>query len=234
MKQAGVWIAASAVLLSSNVFSAGSFTVNPGDACSGERQESYTDGFNAGNSQGLNSGFSNGYSQGADDGAAWCRANPDLCGVTLASCLPAPTFGETEPNDNLVSADGLPFDVNFWGQSYGAADEDWFYIVTTQPNQNLTINFSTPSGSLSGWKVSIRDAAGNLFADFDTSIPGNVAAPQGEVAYRVTLGFAGTYYLVVDTADTAQVYSTYNIAAVLQDSPLDGANFVVGFYDVGA
>lgn len=237
MKQILSWLTASIVLLSTNAFGAASVPTYPSTAtCASERQQAYAEGFANGNSQGFNNGFSkglaDGYSQGTSDGTAFCVANPAACGITLASCLPPPQFGETEPNDNLVTADGLPFDVQFWGQSYGPADQDWFYIVTTKPNQNLSISFSIANGPIEGWKVSIRDAAGNLFADFDTGTAGSIAAPDDGVAYRVTLGLVGTYYIVVEPVAGTVNFSTYNLAALLQDSPLDTPNFVVGFYDV--
>jgi hypothetical protein len=230
MKYVRVWLGACLTVLASQAIA---LTALPGDtnSCTAESTASFNSGFQYGSTEGYKSGWSAGYGQGWGDAGAYCFATPSLCGITLGSVLPAPEYGETEPNDNLIAADALPFDVNFWGQSYGAADEDWFYIVTTQANQNLTINFSVPNGTASGWKVAIRDSAGNLFADFDTSVTGSVAAPEGDVAYRVTLGFPGTYYLVVQTSGT-NYYSTYNLAAVLQDSPLDSENFVVGFYDV--
>ena len=244
MKTARVWLAASLTLLASQAIA---LTALPA-ATTVDCTASFNSGFQYGSTEGYNTGWPAGYGQGWADAAAYCFATPSLCGITLGSVLPAAGYGETEPNDNIVAADALPFDVNFWGQSYGAADEDWFYIVTTQANQNLTINFSVPNGTASGWKVAIRDSAGNLFADFDTSIAGGVAAPEGDVAYRVTLGFPSTYYLVVQALDPVIVssnvtttdatttpptyYGTYNIAAVLQDSPLDSENFVVGFYDV--
>ncbi len=237
MKHLSLWLAAVVVLVSADTFGAGSLTTYPSAAtCAAERQQAYAEGFSAGNTQGYNNGvstgFNDGYSQGADDGAAFCVANPALCGITLQSCLAPPQYGETEPNDNLVTADGLPFNVQFWGQSYGPADVDWFYIVTTEANQNLTISFSIPNGPVGGWNVSIRDAAGNLFAEFDTGTAGNIDAPDNGVTYRLTLGLVGTYYIVVAPNPGTINYSTYNIAALLQDSPLDTPNYVVGFYDV--
>lgn len=233
MKHLSLWLAAAIGLTSANAFGAASVPTYPSTAtCSAERQQAYAEGFSAGRSQGYTQGFDAGYPQGADDGAAWCAANPGLCGVTLQSCLPPPQFGETEPNDNLVTADGLPFDVQFWGQSYGPADQDWFYIVTTKPNQNLTISFSIANGPIEGWNVAIRDAAGNLFAEFNTGTAGSIAAPDDGVAYRVTLGLVGTYYIVVQPVAGTVNFSTYNVAALLQDSPLNTPNYVVGFYDV--
>jgi hypothetical protein len=237
MKHVSLWLAAAAGLVFVGALRAdGGLTSTTTATCIDNPQEIYAEGFNAGNSQGYTNGYSqgfnNGYSQGSADGTAFCFENPALCSITLQSCLPPPQFGETEPNDNLVTADGLPFDVQFWGQSYGPADQDWFYIVTTKPNQNLTVSFSIANGPIEGWKVSILDSAGNLFADFDTGTAGSVAAPEDGVAYRVTLGLVGTYYILVEPVAGTVNYSTYNIAALLQDSPLDGPNYVVGFYDV--
>jgi hypothetical protein len=269
MKYARVWFAASLTILASPALALTALPVSS-TSCDAVSTASFQSGFDFGNTQGYGTGYTAGYSQGWSDAGDYCFATPSLCGITLGSVLPDPTYGETEPNDNIVAADPLPFNVNFWGQSYGAADEDWFYIVTTQANQNLTINFSVPGGTVDGWRMAIRDSAGNLFADFNTSVGGSIAAPEGEVAYRVTLGFAGTYYIVVQTSDTSTTtttstqvvtasadgstqtqttitntvttpsaptetpayYATYNLAAVLQDSPLDTQNFVVGFYDV--
>lgn len=227
MKQAVTWLVAAIALASANAFGAETGASVPpypggGAACAGEQ---------VAREQGFAAGISFGHSQGFSDGTLFCAANPLSCGVTLQACLPPPQFGETEPNDNLVTADPLPFDVPFWGQSYGPADQDWFYIVTTQPNQNLTISFSIANGPIEGWSVAIRDAAGNLFAEFDTGTAGSIAAPDDGVAYRVTLGLVGTYYIVVKPTETPN-FSTYHIAAVLQDSPLDTPNYVVGFYDV--
>ncbi len=233
MKSLGLWFGALIALVAQPALADGSLSSYPSsDACAAERTAGLVAGYEVGLADGNAQGFTRGQVQGWNEAVAYCIANPAMCGIAFASCLPAPTYGETEPNDNIVAANALPFDVGFWGQSYGPVDKDWFYIVTTQPNQNLTINFSVPNGSIFGYKVAIRDAAGNLFADFDTSAPGSVPAPEGEVAYRVTLGFVGAYYIVVETAPGVANYSTYNLAAVLQDSPLDAQNYIVGFYDV--
>ena len=200
-----------------------------GDQCRTAERASFSDGYQAGQA----AGFTDGYSQGADDGAAFCTANPLLCGVPLDACMPPASYGETEPNDNLVSADPLPFGQDFWGQSYGAVDQDWYYIVTTEANQNLTVSLSVPDGSpLGGWRVAIRDASGNVFAQFDSSGNGNVASSDGGITYRMTLGLAGTYYIVVQPAGGAQSFAAYNLAAILQGSPSDTVNYVVGFADV--
>lgn len=199
------------------------------DICRADASTAYSSGF----SDGQSDGFDEGYEAGTADGAEFCTQNPLVCGIPLDSCLPPPVLGETEPNDNRVAADPLPFNQSFWGQSYGPVDQDWFYIVTQNPNQNLTLSFSVPDGAaLPGWSVAIRDAAGNLFAAFDTSVPGNVGSTDGALSYRVTLGFAGTYYIVVRSAGAETSFSSYHVAAVLQDSSYEAPNYVVGFSDV--
>ncbi|MBK5967079.1 hypothetical protein CCR95_24170 [Thiocystis minor] len=227
---------------------------DPGDPCLADRQASFNDGYDAGRKSGYSEWFVSRYEQGYFDGfgagtakqLAQCLADPQSCGITLASCIPDPVFGETEPNDNLIAADPLKLGANFWGQSYGAADQDWFYTETTVANQNLIVNFSVPGGLLAGWKMTIRDAAGNVFANFNTAVSGGVPTKEGDeaVTYRVTLGLIGTYYIVVqptppaeciiiDPSDTtcAQNFSPYYISALLQDSSLDTNQPIVGFAD---
>ncbi|MCF1183890.1 hypothetical protein L0E83_10655 [Marichromatium gracile] len=173
------------------------------------------------------------YGSGFEAGVSSCYSDPGSCGISLSSCLPAPSFGETEPNDNLVSADPLQLNANFWGQSYGPQDQDWYYTQTTSPNQNIIVNFSTPgSADPSGWKVTIRDAAGNIFAEFDTGVTGSGGTAGDTIVYRATLGLVGSYYVVVQPYDSAKVYSAYQLAVSLQDSGLDTPNYVVGFHDV--
>ncbi|MEA3638326.1 MAG: hypothetical protein VBE63_00095 [Lamprobacter sp.] len=185
--------------------------------------------FDDGRSQGLAEGYNLGYDSGVADAIGSCQRDPGGCGITLGACLTAPQYGETEPNDNMVSADRLVLDTRFWGQSYGIDDEDWFYVVTDQPNQTLILNFSVPGGTVAGWKVSIRDAAGNVIAQFDTgSVSASISA-SGDITYRTTLGLVGTYYISLKPSTLNQ--DPYNLAAILQDSPLDTQNFIVGFFD---
>ncbi len=213
--------------------------------CEDDRNRSYAEGFAAGDANGYNRGYPEGYSAGFAQGSAQqlaqCFADPQSCGITLESCLPDPAFGETEPNDSFISADPLQLSANFWGQSYGAADQDWFYTETTKPNQNLVINFSVPdwiegadlaSGEPSTWNLTVRDAAGNVFANFDTDVLGSVESPKNAMTYTATLGLVGTYYLVVQQSDPNQNNAyTYGLAAFLQDSPLETGQPIVGFYD---
>lgn len=192
-------------------------------------EPTYSEGFAAGVSAGQSEGFLSGYGAGVNEAVALCQSNPATCGIYLGSCLTAPQYGETEPNDNIVSADALVLDTKFWGQSYGLDDRDWYYITTSNPNQTLILNFSVPGGTLSGWEISIRDAAGNVFAQFDTGSVPAATSPGGDITYRATLGLVGTYYIALRPKTLN--YEPYNIAAVLQDSPLDTQNFIVGFFD---
>ncbi|MBK1718862.1 hypothetical protein [Thiocystis violacea] len=213
--------------------------------CEDERNASYAQGFAAGDENGFNRGYSLGYSLGYGDGTAaqiaQCVADPRSCGITLASCIPDATYGETEPNDSFITGDPLTLGVNFWGQLYSPADQDWFYTASTSPNQNLLINFSVadwieganlPGGSPAVWNLSVRDAAGNVFANVNTNVVGGIQATATSVTYSVTLGLVGTYYVVVQPADkTASNAYPYSIAAFLQDSDLVNKQPVVGFYD---
>lgn len=214
----------------------GSISANCDAASAAAYNNGYSSGVGQGQSAGFQQGFDTGYPQGYDTGAndklQSCQGNPESCGIFLSSCIAAPTYGETEPNDNIVAADLLVLDTKFWGQSYGSADQDWFYVVTSAPNQTLTLNFSVPGGSVAGWMISIRDAAGNVFVEFDTSAVGSVTTPDGAITYRATLGLVGTYYVVVKPALGVLSYAPYNLAAILQDSPLETPNYVIGFFDV--
>jgi len=179
--------------------------------------------------EGTEIGRAEGYVLGEGNTLTVCQTDPAACGISLGACLAAPTYGETEPNDNIVTADPLLLDTKFWGQAYGIDDQDWYFVVTTEPNQNLTLNFSVPTGTVSGWEISIRDAAGNVFARFDAGgVPGSTSA-QGDISYRVTLGLVGTYYITL--RPTSLNYEPYNIAALLQSTPLETQNYIVGFYD---
>ncbi|MBV5311452.1 hypothetical protein [Chromatium okenii] len=177
-------------------------------------------------------GYLRGIGEGTTTGTAQCFADPQSCNITLASCIPAAVYGETEPNDNMIAADPLLPNTSFWGQNYSVNDQDWFYTETTTANQNMLITFKS-SGDLAGWLITIRDAAGSIFATFDTAVAGEVPTNENDHAttYRVTLGLIGTYYLMIQPKDAKDNFAPYSIAAVLQDSGLGTTQPVVGFVD---
>lgn len=210
------------------------------DICAEEKQTGVTAGDAAGYARGLGEGTTLGTAQGI----AQCFADPQSCNITLASCIPAAVYGETEPNDNMIAADPLQLGVYFWGQNYQADDQDWFYTETMAANQNMLITLKVPGGEMKGWLITIRDAAGNVFASFDSSIPGEVPtiADDEATTYRVTLGLVGTYYIMVqpiptyynngDIAAISPNYKPYAISVILQDSTLNtGSQPIVGFSD---
>lgn len=231
---------------------AASLGTNPAaDYCKSDREASYAQGYAAGEANGWNLG----HQAGHDFGIRQCVADPQQFGVTLASVIPPATFGETEPNDNFISADPLVQGSNFWGQLYSLADQDWYYTQTTAANQNILVTFSVPSwlqdvnlmeGRPAVWNISVRDAAGNVFANYNTNIPGAIDSYDKDketfysMTYSITAGLAGTYYVVVKPVndpvicgDTCRYVSSYpySVAVVVQDSPLPGKQPVVGFYD---
>lgn len=183
-------------------------------------------------------GFSAGYGSGSRDANASCEMtisscqnDPASCGISLGACLAAPIFGETEPNDNIVTADPLLLDTKFWAQSYAIEDQDWFYVITTRPNQTLTVNFSRIDGPPQGWILSVRDAAGNLIASFNTGSVQGATSDRGDITYRVTLGLVGTYYIEVVPDPLQFTFEPYQLAALLQDAPLATENFVASVAD---
>jgi len=201
--------------------------------CESYCESQYGYGFADGRTAGIEVGFG--------QGVAACVADPLAYGVTLASCIPAATYGETEPNDSLITADPLTLGVAFWGQNYSNADQDWYYTQSTAANQNLTLSFAVPDwieganladGTPGIWNVSVRDAAGNVFANFNTDVVGALSSNPNAATYTVTLGLVGTYYVLVQPADkTTPNQFAYSITAFLQDSSLDNEQPVAGFYD---
>ena len=226
----------------------------PEETCRADREASFASGYSQGYSAGESNGFQIGHQAGHDYGIRNCVADPLQFGVTLASVIPAASYGETEPNDNFISADPIEQGVNFWGQLYGVADQDWFYTETTAPNQNILVTFSVPywindvnllEGKPAIWNISLRDAAGNVFANYNTNVMGAIDSYDKDretyysMTYSITAGLVGSYYVVVKPADgtltsvpatNATIYP-YSVAVVVQDSSLPGQQPIVGFYD---
>lgn len=224
------------------------------ETCRADREASYASGYSQGYSAGETNGWNLGHQAGHDYGIRTCVAEPLQFGVTLASVIPAASYGETEPNDSFIAADPLEQGVNFWGQLYGTADQDWFYTETTAPNQNILVTFSVPywvndvnllEGKPAIWNISLRDAAGNVFANYNTNVMGAIDSYDKDretyysMTYSITAGLVGSYYVVVKPADgtlttvpatNATIYP-YSVAVVVQDSPLPGQQPIVGFYD---
>lgn len=189
-------------------------------------------GDGGGDSSAFDAGFAEGLTRGSQDAVAACQVDPLACGISLGACLAAPSAGETEPNDNMVTADALVEDTKFWGQSYGLDDQDWFYFVTSAPNQTLTLNFSVANGLPRGWQVAVRDAAGSVLGRFNTgSVPG-ATSEAGDITYRMTLGLVGTYYISIRPDPAAFSFDPYTLAVLVEDSTLDSQQFVAGFVDV--
>ena len=202
------------------------------DACASER----SDAFNQGVATGQVTGYDQGFSAGTANGIQQCQQDPTVYGITLGMVLEQGGYGETEPNDAMVSANALVGGVPFIGQSYALDDEDWYYLVTTNPNQILTIDFSVPgrdaaSDNVSGWTVEVTNSAGSPYASFTTDyVTGN---PNGddEIEYPITLGLVGTYYVRVRPFGDTLSYYPYRLAVVLTDSDLSSLPVAVNFFD---
>jgi hypothetical protein len=219
------------------------------DASQGSCNETYNQGFNtgyfaayeSGYNDGYNDAYNSAYTSGLSAQLAACIADPQGCNISFSSCIPDALVGETEPNDSFVTADPLQPGTSFWAQLYGLNDRDWFYTTTTTLNQNLLITFSVPQwleganlaeGNPGLWNISVLDAAGNVFASFDSNARSAIQSTPDSLTYSVTLGLAGTYYIRVQPAAGGEINAhTYSISALVQDSPLGGAQPIVGFYD---
>ena len=192
---------------------------------------------------------SNDYNQGFADGEAAqkeaCQIDPSSCGLSLQAFLDNTGFGETEPNDQAFSADGLVLEEVYHANSFDYFDEDWYYVTTTGNNQNITISFQGVQTAFAvnpeGWLISVRDSAGNILATFDSASPGQGTGEdttQGR-EITVTVGNPGTYYITVQpwenpldqgTGFPGGLYKAYNIAAMVSDpgqtSPNPDSNFM--------
>ena len=180
-----------------------------------------------------------GFQQGQSAGILQCKGDPASCDIRLSDVLTGAEFGETEPNDHIVAADPIIPEHKYWGQSYGLLDSDWFFFTTNEPNQIVTLNFTVPfrdeGSNVSDWIVQVRDAAGNIYAEFSTAFIAGNANGDNEITYPIFLGHVGTYYVVVKPeGGTGEVVSfyPYNLAIALEYSGMDSTPWDVNFYDV--
>ncbi|HID46746.1 MAG TPA: hypothetical protein EYP34_13450, partial [Chromatiaceae bacterium] len=77
------------------------------------------------------------FQEGWDDGQQDCRDAPQPCGVKIYPMTKKMGYGETEPNDHILNADGLLLGQFYHANSRGDFDEDWYHVVTDKPNQKL-------------------------------------------------------------------------------------------------
>lgn len=200
------------------------------------------------------------YKKGFKDGQEDCRQAPRPCGVLIEDVVADAGYGETEPNDHIVNADGMVLGQFYHANSFDIYDEDWFSVVTDKPNMNLTLNFlGDPAdyANTAGWIIEVRDIHGNIIAAFNSEADGNQGAtptpldPTEEPAVPnsplsnakvtlVTLGNAGTYYISVTPFLKESVgknppadgtWRAYSIAALLSDSGQTSPNPDTNFFD---
>lgn len=187
------------------------------------------------------------YQDGYDTGQQDCRDAPISCGVTIQPMIEEQGYGETEPNDHILNADGLLLGQFYHGNSLGEFDEDWYYVTTDKPSQKLSVYFLADPGNFTntaGWIIKVRDLNGNVIASFDTTIatgsngdgvdeadgsgdtqPSTNTSPVDSAKVtEVTLGKTGTYYISVASRENAGDFRGYNIAARLEDTGQVTAN----------
>ena len=174
------------------------------------------------------------FQQGYDDGQEDCRKTPLECGVQLSDMIAKQGYGETEPNDHIINANGLLPGLFYHGNSFDRFDEDWYYVTTDKKNQKLTVYFLGDSGNYAateGWVIKVRDLRGNVIAAFDSATSGG-AGVEGAPAEggsgtspveaakitEVTLGKIGSYYITVQSKDDTGMLRGYNIGATLKNT----------------
>lgn len=150
-----------------------------------------------------------------------CLDHPSTCGITLETVLSAATFGETEPNDHIVSADHLTSAVPIVGQMYAKADEDWYYIETTQINSIITIWFAENSKA---WHVELRDEAGNRLSASNTTA-------TKEFSFDTSVAQVGNYYVVVSNSGEG-TDALYQMAVIVNGSDQTDPQPSYNFHDV--
>ena len=122
---------------------------------------------------------------------------------------------ETEPNNEMVQADGICFRNVFLGQLSSPYEEDWYTFTTTESSR-IGINFITTAApadancdsgttTVGTWKVDIRDSDNNVLMSyhnvdciFDNGTWETGVVPQGTyyvVVYCPRLGGTGDIYL---------------------------------------
>jgi hypothetical protein len=181
----------------------------------------------------VENGINDAIEHGRQVGIAQCQAEPSNCGITPRSVVPWGDYGETEPNDNIVTADPMIEGVYYSGQCYREDDHDHYYLTSVEPNQKLTVNFFVPDFASEGasrdasWTITVSDAAGNVLAKWNTDL-----MASNEISLPTMLPYASTYYLSV--ARTPDQYSAmlYQISYVLEFTEQDGVQPVdVNFFD---
>jgi hypothetical protein len=183
--------------------------------CNAEKDASFNSGRSTGRAQAIVECIGDPTNCGCADGV-------DPCGVSIESLFSDAEYGETEPNDYGASADYLTPGMIYWGQSYGALDQDWYQVSTQEPNQIVEIYFSVPFVTMNGaWTISLRDAGGNIYAQFDKSSSQEGGDAQN-ATYPVFVSSPGTYYIVVTPAANNEASADfYNIMAMLDFSSSD-------------
>ncbi len=151
-----------------------------------------------------------------------CKTDPAACGITLEDVLGQVLFGETEPNDQMFSADPLTPDVPITGQLYSNTDVDWFFIETTHTNTIMSLSFPSQAAS---YLISVHDNAGNLLASATT--------PQAQsYAFDVTLAHAGVHYIKVETAGLGYTDNIYKMLMGLETTGHSDEQLPYNFHDV--
>jgi hypothetical protein len=208
----------------------------------------------------MEAAYAEGRRTGHRESSAECLANPKTCGcndnpaitpcgISLNTFLTGARYGETEPNENIIAADPMVSNAIYWGQSMSHQDQDWFYVTTEEPNQIVNLNFRPANNTgvnwnatdARGWDISVRDAAGNVLAQFPFELESQLNADGSieEINIPTFVAYPGTYYVVVKTLAIGNPATTenwtpipYNLISSISFSDSDTPPIDVNFFDV--
>ncbi len=132
-----------------------------------------------------------------------------LLSLLLASVVYADTY-ETEPNDDMATADRLDM-VNFTrGQLASTSDQDWFEFSVSSPDQivNFVVSFDiNPMDGYYGLKI--YDSTGNVLAA--------ITNRGAEIRYSLGFSTTGMHYAVMYAPYSFAWYSDpYQIAVTTE------------------
>jgi len=103
---------------------------------------------------------------------------------------------ETEPNNNMETADALSSGISMKAHIMSKTDEDWYSITVTGPDafevKFYSKYYEDMNTSAKYYQFEVQDSRGNILVNFE--IEDNLSGIKN---YTVGVSEAGTYYFIV-------------------------------------
>ncbi len=147
------------------------------------------------------------------DGSAYSHSTASYS-IQIESIVDGLDTLETEFNDSSNSSDQLNSQI--YGQLYTVDDEDWFYLVISQPT-TISVEFEPGESSrLDYWEIALENRKGSVLAALDTGSDGG---------FSVGIDTIGTYYLVVrDGSAYSHNTATYSLTVSCSSNRVDDSD----------